>query len=393
MIPRILSLFLLTIVGGCSHHVASTDTADPATFSPQLLPTLSPPPWSSWHDASSSIAYLDWDQLSLPPRIDGIPRRLPQLVAARGWGRSRPAHARAAADVPPSRGTAGAQLGAIRLTATGTITLTAMQAMVRECIRLQGRVTTECDSAVQAGEGGFRSAPQDARREFSFLLRGCAGAQPDDDCMRIIARDREFRDLPRGRLVPSPLTMQEGERVLFTARVVQDSRIQGRPGRVIEESESGPSEGSIEPNPGQSVIPFSHRMCFNLAAINPGDFLIEPPNRHCLNIRGGGGAVKFDPQWYVTPLRSGRVGLLLVTELYVGGEKRHFRHEPYPLPITVTPKPSLWDRIDNTIRRITATVNLAVGLAEALGALFTAIAAWAIWAWLRRRRKRARSTR
>jgi hypothetical protein len=323
-------------------------------------------------------------------------RGSPESAPPRPRPHRRPPSARPRAGVPtPIAGDAASanpQLGAIRswLTPTGTITRAAMEAMIHECVRLDGRMTADCQGAVRAGEGGFRSAPEEARTEFSFLLNTCLGARPGEDCAQVVALNREFRALPRGRLEPRPLTMLEGERSLFTARIVDDPRIQGRPGLPIEDSSAG-AEDAAGANSSQSVIPFSRRMCFNLTAVNPEDFRIERIGDRCMNVRDGGGAVKYDPQWYVTPLRSGRRELLLVTELYVNNLRRDFRHQPYPLPITVTPKPSLWDRVDATIRRITGTVNLAVGLAEALGSLFVAIAGWSLWSWFRKRSRRRRA--
>ena len=272
------------------------------------------------------------------------------------------------------------------LTPTGTLTAAALAAMKDECVRLEGELSAECQSAAVAGEGGFVVAPKNARDEFSFLLDSCRGAGPGESCSEIIGLEREFRALPRGRLDPQPRAMEEEVRTLFTAFIVRDgdARRSGGAGLPI-----GGESGEDKTTGGASgiVIPYSRRMCFGLTA-DAKDFRIEPVGKPCMDILAGGGRVKFNPQWNVTPLRAGTLELRLITELFVNNEKREFRHEPYPLPIEVKPKPSLWDRIDNAIRRATATVNLAVGLAEALGTLFTIIAGWAIWSWFRKRRRR-----
>jgi hypothetical protein len=291
---------------------------------------------------------------AVPPPTAAIVRPAPSMSAVRAW-----------------------------LTPTGTLTAVALAAMKGECVRLEGELTAECQSAAVAGVGGFGAAPKDARDEFSFLLDSCRGAAPSDSCSEIIGLEREFRALRRGRLDPQPRTMREDERTRFTAFIFEegDPRQGGGPGRPI-----GGAAGDGKSAGGEIVIPFSRRMCFGLTA-DAKDFHIEPVGDPCMNILAGGGRVRFNPQWDVTPLRAGTLELRLVTELFVNAEKREFRHEPYPLLIEVTPKPSLWDRIDNAIKRATGTVNLAVGLAEAIGTLFTVIAGWAIWSYFKRRRR------
>jgi len=271
------------------------------------------------------------------------------------------------------------------MTPTGTITRRAMDAMIGECIRLEGEVSADCQSAVSAGGGVFGAAPEAARVEFSFLLRSCLGRVEGEDCAQIVALDRDFRELPRGQLDPQPRTMVEGTRTLFTA-FIRDALSQeqaGQPGFPIGEGPQAEEAASNRPRP--TVVPFSRRMCFRLEA-GEGDFRIVPVGDSCMSILPGGGRVRYNPQWYVTPLRAGTLELRLATDLYVDGVMREFRHEPYPLPIAVTPKTPLWDKIDNFIRRATATINLTAGLAEALGALFAAIAGWVIWSWFKKRK-------
>lgn len=268
---------------------------------------------------------------------------------------------------------------------TGTLTLKALQALIAQCERLEGELTAECQGAVASGEGGFGAVPREARNEFMLLLDGCRTLRQGRSCAQGMAMEREFRALPRGRLDPQPLTMQEDVRTTFIARIVYDGDRTGggRPGVPIGETRPSATGGS-----GQStIVPFSGQMCFSLSA-DPADFLIRQIGEPCPQISEGGSRVKYDPQWEVTPLRAGTLELKLKTELFVGEEKKEFRHEPYPLKIEVKPKASPWDRIDAMLARATGTVNLATKLAVALGALFTAVAGWAIWTLFKKRRKR-----
>lgn len=343
--------------------------------------------WQSWSP----------DQGSVPVLILG-PRPAPRVPPTPAPPPSPPPSSRPhppSADRRPALATAAPAaivrqapaISAIRtwLTPTGTLTAAALAAMTDECIRLEGELSPECQSAAVAGDGGFGVAPKEARDEFSFLLDSCRGGAPSESCSEIVGLEREFRALPRGRLDPQPRIMEEEVRTLFTAFIIQDGdpRRGGGPGRPI----GGSGEGKTAGGSSEIAIPYSRRMCFGLTA-DAKDFLIEPVGKPCMDILAGGGRVKFNPQWNVTPLRAGRLELRLVTDLFVNNEKREFRHEPYPLPIDVKPKLSLWDKIDNWIRRATGTVNLAIGLADALKTLFAIVAGWAIWSWFRKRKKR-----
>jgi hypothetical protein len=273
------------------------------------------------------------------------------------------------------------------LTSTGTLTSKALQALIGHCVRLEGELTAECQGAAASGEGGFAAVPKDARDEFSLLLDGCRALRRGRSCAEGMAMEREFRALPRGRLDPQPLTMQEGVRTTFIARIIYegDRTGGGRPGVPIGETRPSGTGGSSQ----STVVPFSGKMCFSLSA-DAADFLIRQLGELCPEISEGGSRVKYDPQWEVTPLRAGTLELKLKTELFVGSEKKEFRHEPYPLRIEVKPKALLWDRIDAMLARATGTINLATKLATALGALFTAVAAWGIWTWFKKRKKRRR---
>ena len=271
------------------------------------------------------------------------------------------------------------------LTPTGTLTSRALQALIGHCLGLEGELSAECQAAVAAGEGPFAAVPEEARSEFSLLLTGCRTLRQGRTCAEAVAREREFRALPRGRLDPQPLTMREGVKTTFIARIIYegDRAGGGRPGVPIGETRPPGTGGSSQ----STVVPFSGKMCFTLSA-DPADFLIRQIGEPCPEIAEGSSRVKYDPQWEVTPLRAGTLELKLKTELYVRSEKKEFRHEPYPLKIEVEAKDSAWDRVDSTLERATGTVGQATKLAAALGALFTAVAAWGIWAWLRKRRRR-----
>lgn len=266
------------------------------------------------------------------------------------------------------------------LTATGTLTERALALMAAECGRLEGSLTADCQAAVAAQEGEFGSAPAGAREEFSFLLTACRTARQGTTCAEAIALEREFRALPRGRLRPEPLTMEEGVEVTFTAKIFYegDRAGGGRPGVPIGQSQPA-GEGGSAP----TIIPISSRMCFTLRGA-PGDFRISPAGNGCPEINESGGSLKYAPEWRVTPLRAGRLELKLATELYVNGIKREYRHDPYPLMIDVKPKKSRWDKLDEALERATGTVKLGTLLAQALGGLFAAIMAWGCWTWFRR---------
>jgi hypothetical protein len=289
----------------------------------------------------------------------------------------------------PSQGAPPQDLAAVGvwLTATGTLTSKALQSLVAACLRREGELTADCQAAVTAGAGEFAVVPEDARAEFSLLLTGCRTLREGRSCAEAVAMEREFRALPRGRLDPQPLAMQEGVKTTFIARIVYegDRTGGGRPGVPIGETRPAGTGGSSQ----STVVPFSGQMCFTLSA-DAKDFLIRQITEHCPEISEGSSRVKYDPQWEVTPLRSGKLELKLKTELFVADEKKEFRHEPYPLIIDVAPKPSLWDKLDATIKRATGTTNLAVDLVKAIGALITAIAGLGIWAWFRKRRRKRR---
>lgn len=319
-----------------------------------------------------------------PTAAQGVPR---DGIIVRSVGPPRPPELATTAPAPTAP---AGDLAAVTgwLTATGTLTARALQGMIGACVRLDGELTADCEAAVDGAHGEFAAAPKDARAEFSLLLGGCRSMPPGRTCAEAMMLEREFRALKRGRLDPQPLKMQEGVKTLFVARIVDtgDPTGGGRPGAPI-----GPA-GPAGSGGGDAVImmPISGQICFSLTA-DPKDFLIRQIGERCPKINDSGSPVKYDPQWEVTPLRAGTLDLRLRTELYVNKERRDYPHQPYPLRIEVAGKPGLWDRIDATLARATGTVNLATKLATALGALFTAVAAWRIWAFFKKRRRKRRS--
>lgn len=267
-----------------------------------------------------------------------------------------------------------------------TLLLNALEILLAECRRQRGQVTAECAAAARAGGGGFAGVPAGAIDEFVFLLRRCAGIQDERECVGEMRMEREYRALNRGRLDPGPLTMAQGERRLFTAKVRYDETIRGRLGAQIGE-EGGGGSGVTPQTPAGTIIPYTREMCFTLKAEQEDAFIIERVTPECVKAQPGG-RVLFDPQWWVTPRHSGRLGLVLVTELVINGRKRDYPHDPTPLIVEVSPAPDWLARLDQTLDRLTKTVNRATGLAKAIGALIAAVSAWGIWAFFRRRSRR-----
>ena len=287
-------------------------------------------------------------------------------------------------------------MGPIRLDAVevwqsthGSLTRRALAAILDECAANWDGATPDCQAAVRAGSGNFSVVPSSARGEFAFLYQeSCPPELSEAACVQGIAANNVFRSLPRGRLDPTPLKMNEGKRTLFTLYIRDSGAVQGLAAQRTDiGTETDPA------NPGTTrrvtVIPYTSRMCFTLAA-KDSKARIEPeqrPNvrieqgRVCMNVAQGGGSIKYDPRWWVTPLSGDKLRLYLEAEHIVGGERRPFPTEPQPILISVIPKPGAWDKLDSNIRRATGTVNLAIGLADALKTLFAIIAAWGIWSW------------
>jgi hypothetical protein len=271
-----------------------------------------------------------------------------------------------------------------------TLLSDALERLVAECRRQRGRVTyEECAAAARAGNGGFAGVPAGAIDEFVFLAERCAGIRDEQECIGVMRMEREYRALNRGRLDPGPLAMAQGKRVLFTAKIRYDETIQGRPGAQIG-GEGGSGAGVSPGTPAGTIIPYTHEMCFTLKAEQDDAFAIERVTPACTKAQPGG-RVLFDPQWWVTPQRSGRLGLVLVTELVVNGHKRDYPHDPTPLIVEVTPAPDWLDWVNDKVDRLTDAFNRATALAKAIGAFFAAVGAWGIWSLFRRpgRRRRA----
>lgn len=295
-----------------------------------------------------------------------------------------------------SVGSQGFDLTAIKVwqTTNGALTGSALIAILKQCMVVLGEVGPECLAAVRAGAGEFAAVPENARRELVQMYRGSHSCRTGGDaCVEELQNAAKFRALPRGGLLLSPLKMKKGKRSLFTATIRDSGEIEGRPGR--------PSDFGIESVPGRpgqereiTVAPYSPEMCFVLKSDDPTKAVIEPrpgdrrtvklPSRVCMKAADGMGAIKYDPSWWVTPLSSGKLNLSLDIEHFDDrGRMQNFPQEPRPIEIEVM---GWWDELDAFLERATGTANLATALAKAIGALFTAIAAWGIWKLFKRRR-------
>jgi hypothetical protein len=280
-------------------------------------------------------------------------------------------------------------------TNNGALTEAALNALVEECSVNWGGVDAECQAAVSAGSGNFGGVPKADRKEFAYLLQqSCPADRNNATCVRKMRTMRILRSLPKGRLDPKPLRMNEGETTRFTAFVMDIGEGKGQPGLA--------TDLAIQPAPPRQAapvlvpaIPISSRMCFALAAEDKASARIEPigegdakveQGRICMNVAEGGGTIKFDPSWNVTPLSGRNLRLLLDTEHVVGDERKQIRYQPRPITVEVIPKKGLWDRLDEMIKRLTGTVGLLGSLATAIGGLIASIAAWKIWGLFKRRR-------
>lgn len=296
------------------------------------------------------------------------------------------------------------RFGSVRAwqTTNGALPRTAVIAILEQCVASLGEVGPECLAAVRAGAGDFSAVPESARREFAAIYRdSCPTDVAEVACVERLQNAAMFRALPRGGLQLSPLKMDEGKRTLFSATIRDSGEIEGRAGLS--------SNVGFEPDaahPGQehriTVVPYSPKMCFGLRASDPTKVkiepqpgegrTIEPPVRICMTQAEGMEAIKYDPSWWVTPLNGNDLQLYLNIEHYVGSQKRNFPQEPWPIVVDVIPKPGLWARFDAFLEHATGTANLAANLAKAIGALISAIAAWGIWGWFKRRRAVAPET-
>ena len=295
----------------------------------------------------------------------------------------------------PAVAAAGPGLGSVQLwtAANGTLSTMAFQAIVGECGANWGGLTSDCAAAVKSGTGAFAVVPTAARDEFAFLFQqDCPADRSAEQCLQKMEANRLFRSLARAKLDPQPTTMKEGVRTRFTARLRDSGTIRGLSGVATNEGSEGEAAG-----PGQTrlqtLIPYAQRMCFGLTSEDPAKATIEviadagavvEQGKLCMDMNAAGDT-KYEPSWWVTPTSGDDLRLLLDAEYVVRGAKHVFRFQPRPIVVDVTPAPGLWDQVDAFVRRATGTVNLAVGLAQALGALFAAIAGWALWTWFKRK--------
>lgn len=278
----------------------------------------------------------------------------------------------------------------------------ALEAIVGECQSSLGGLTSDCRDSVSEGAGNFRIVPPKARAEFVKMFDDvCQPGRGAEVCLQKIREQRTLRSLARARLDPQPLTMNEGVRIKFTARLRDSGRIMGVAGG---QTDQGVERDSSAPGGHRTVaaIPYSEHMCFILSADDPDNVKIEPAppkgatldgDKQCMDVAEGGAEIKYEPSWFVTPQSGDDLKLLLNTEYEVERVKLNLHFQPRPILVDVIPKPSIWDWIDAFLKRATVTTKLAIGLATAIGALFTAIAGWKIWGWIKRRRSGRRTRR
>ena len=361
-------------------------------------PTAAPvqPTYSAPMQAGERDGYYELDGYSQPTSASDDTSAFLGEYAGGASPRIRRAGQIYRAETSARPGTRGALAGAIRLDAiqvwqstNGSLTRRALISILEECAANWDGATPDCQAAVRAGSGNFSVVPESARREFAFLYQdSCPPELAAAACVQAVATNNVFRSLPRGRLDPTPMEMKEGARTLFTVFIRDSGGVRGLPG---EGTDVGVESDRATPGTQRrvTVIPYSSRMCFSLTA-KDSKVRIEPEQhrnarieqgRVCMSVVQGGGGIKYDPRWWVTPLSGEKLRLYLEAEHFVGNERRPFPTEPQPIVVAVVPKPGAWDKLDSAIRRATGTVNLAIGLADALKSLFAIVAAWGIWSW------------
>lgn len=296
-------------------------------------------------------------------------------------------------------------MAAVRLVG-GKLEKRAIEAMIGECVALQGSLTGDCADAAGGGEGEFGAVPQDARDEFVTLLRDCPAGGPCDEALNAAW---QYRRLPYGELDPQPRIMTEGEATLFTA-FIRDVREAREEEAQARENGGGSAQSR---GAGTTLLRYAKRMCFLLTArpqdfeikpeppepLPPG-FAIEPDGAMCFDVNVAAGAERYQPAWWVTPLRSGdlkpagdgrRLGLLFLTKVVIDGRAYPRKYREYPLYVDINPRSS---KVVLRFREWTTLFTEATALAKAIGALIAAIMGWGIWKLfqgLRRRREGKRA--
>ena len=275
------------------------------------------------------------------------------------------------------------------MTRTGTLGEQALGAIVAECSRLRLDLE-DCGAEVKSRLHPFEAVPGDAAEEFSFLAGECAG-KSDADCRREIYRKRALRALAIGTVDPQPRTMAEGDEVTFKAFVRRSNarHVPGSASFAPAENEPPPQTGP-DGKPVDPHISYSRKICFQL---DPGkSFKVLSEKKVCPAYMLSGSTV-FAPEWRIVPIEAGEKRELKVMRfLTIGGVEEEQPQDPYPIYITVTPRPSLASRVKVWLTEWTGVAKEARNLVLAVEALFVAISSMALWRWLRGwlQRRRAR---
>ncbi|HEY0411680.1 MAG TPA: hypothetical protein VGD66_00885 [Allosphingosinicella sp.] len=287
--------------------------------------------------------------------------------------------------------------------ADGKLEKRALEALIGECVRLQSALTGECANAVGSGDGQFGIVPKEARTEFKTLLAECPSRGPCDEGLNVAW---QYRRMPFGELDPQPLRMTDGEETLFTAfiRDVKEAAEEAAQGGGGNATDGGPRQG------GKVLLRYAQRMCFLLTArprdfrikpdipeTRPAGFTLERDGAMCLDSNVAAGAEKYQPSWWVTPLRAGdltpagdgrRLGLLFLTKVVIDGRAYPRKYHDYPLYVDINPKGARWLL---WLRERTQLVTEATALAKAVGLFIAAVGGWGIWKLLSGARRRRRS--
>jgi hypothetical protein len=284
-----------------------------------------------------------------------------------------------------------------------TLRSAAYNALIAECERLEGSYSAGCADEATNRQGLFRIVPEPALREFQSLLGSCANRSEFKRCVSV---EWQYRSLPVGSLDPQPRKMVEGHRTLFTAF------IRDRNAAAAEARAGGLAGPSAAGNTAGAPIPYADRMCFLLKA-EPRDFRIEPDlsnpaprgfsvdryGEMCMDVSTAGGADKYQPSWWVTPLRAGdhlspgadakmgELQLMLSTKVIIGGQVYPRNFVPYPIPISIVAEPTGLERVNAFLSALTETAVNAGNLAKAISALITAVLGWGVWSLFKARRR------
>jgi len=277
------------------------------------------------------------------------------------------------------------------LTRQGTLTETGVQSLLSACQALELH-PRECASDILAGDPPFDGINQNIRREANLLFRNCEGSDSVRRCRTEIETARFVRDLPVGKVAPSPTNMKENQPTTFTAFIertdeVRTPGIEGIPDADSDGFDSGNDSGTGGSS-SSSFVEYTRETCFRLEAGE--DFRIAGENPQCPAFLRSGRHV-FAPRWTVTPL-DGEVkrelGLTLILKRD-GEVVEEVPVDPFPIEITVELEPTLAQKVRTWLTEWTGVAEGARDFVLAVEALVLAIAGMSIWGWLRRRKKKA----